>query len=89
MLIEGYVERMCFANSMTDSVMFGERFFLAMRMLRGGEGHCRLRSVVEGDCMYEGFMREGSSVMFLISRQRDVDEKLRAGCAKSRHGRTR
>lgn len=42
---------MCEANARTESVMVGVRFFLAIRMLRGGEGHWRLRSVFVGDCM--------------------------------------
>lgn len=81
---------MCDVNSMTDSVMFGVRFFLVTRMLRGGEGHCRLSSVLD-DCMYDGLVREGSSDTCLMSRRREVEEKLRAcaGKARRRHGKMR
>ena len=82
--MDGYVERMCDVNSITDSVMFGVRFFFVTRMLRGGEGHCRLNSVLVGDCMYYGFVREGSSDTGLISSQRDVEEKPRACAGKAR-----
>jgi hypothetical protein len=61
MFKEGYVERMCVANSMTDSVMLRVRFFLVIRMLRGGEGHCRLRSVFVGLGSYTGRRRVGRS----------------------------
>jgi hypothetical protein len=78
-------------NWTTDSVMFGVRFFLVTRMLRGGEGHCRLRSVFVGLGTYAGRRREGSSRRCLISRFAEVEEKLRAcdGWTKSRHGSMR
>lgn len=68
--------------------MLGVRFFLVTSIFRGGDGHWRLRSVLLGDCMYDGFVRRGSSEMCLISRRRGVDEKLRAcaGEPRSRHG---
>jgi hypothetical protein len=88
-LIEGYVDRIWDVNSTTASVMFGVRLFFVTRMLRGGDGHCRLNNVFVGDCMYDGFVREGSSETCLISSQGDVEEKLRAcaGRAVSRRGR--
>jgi len=89
----GYVERMCDMNSSTDAVMLGVRFFLVMRMLRGGEGHWRFRSVLFGLGTYEGRRRGGRSWTGLISRCDGVLEKARTrtwgGSARSRHGRTR
>jgi hypothetical protein len=79
-------------NSMTDSVMFGVRFFLVIRMLRGGEGHCKLRRVFVGLGTYAGRSREGSSLTCLISRCLEVEEKLRAcdgGQVRNRHGSIR
>lgn len=78
MLMPGYVERTCVVNSTTDSVMFGVRFFFVTRMLRGGEGHCKLSSVLFGLGTYAGRSRGGSSRMCLMSRQVRVDEKFRA-----------
>lgn len=71
--------------------MFGVRFFLVTRILRGGEGHWRLRRVLVGDWMYDGFIREGSSSMGLTMRQVGLEEKERQckGCARCRHGRMR
>jgi hypothetical protein len=69
---------MCVVNSRTDSVMLGVRFFLVTRIFRGGDGHCRLSRVFEGDCIYDGVVREGSSEICRISRRREVDERQRA-----------
>jgi hypothetical protein len=41
--IDGYVERMCFANSMRDAVISGEFSFLESRTLRGGAGQFKER----------------------------------------------
>lgn len=79
------------ANLTTDSVILGVRFFFVMRMLRGGEGHCKLSRVFEGDCMYDGLIREGRSDMCLISGRREVEVKLRDcnGGTTDRQGRAR
>jgi hypothetical protein len=77
--MEGYVERMWVANSITDAVMLGEPRFLEMSMLRGGDGHCRLNRVFVELGSYAGRNRGGNLLMCLISRRWEADENRRTG----------
>jgi hypothetical protein len=68
---------MCVISSISEDVTCGVRCFFVTRMLRGGDGHCSERRVLDGCCMYDGFMRSGSSVMGLTrSRLRVVENDL-------------